>query len=659
MKHTTRSGPLAAALPSPHSFPTRPVRLVALAATGAALALACLPCQAAKEETYKVLDPEKSKHLVESAHFVARWNDGDAVKLSDEELRKGLQTLEGIRDFYLNRVGFPKPYEKQADKYKISVNLSDKGWASGSGTGKNDPAMWLHFNAFKDSHALAHEFAHCLQFSTMGLRDSPYVGWSWESNAEWMTHQMFPGQVGCSDQLLNAPHLYYGSTRNRYGNWQFWEYIKDTFGYAAINDIWAKAKKPGEAEAALEDPLVVLARNQRWKTSDLNDQFGLWAMHNVTWDYKNGEVLRKNYGSYDDRTGIRRNRVAVLNPLDAKKGRYAIPDYRAPQRYGYNLVRIDPDGTGHLRTVTVQFRGLVQKEPGVAAFDPKFENEPKSIPQPCSDWRWGLVAVDDKGKPRYSPLQHGASSQCALELRANEKDVWLVVVATPAEYHRIVWDQMYYTLYRYPWMVEIRGGQPRGSEPTPLAKSNRNTGRKGAPHPNGGGWVDATAHADPSAYVGPAARVLEQAQVLDNARIDEQAVVSGKARVSDSAIVRGHALVTGSGSIGGNARVEEEAAVYAGTVNEEARLGALTLVEDDKTKIHGKADIAAVMNSIRGVDLSGTVRLIGDIELGTSLSKGVFYGMVTREMSADPRWGAERTAPAPEVTAAPARSGSN
>jgi hypothetical protein len=36
-----------------------------------------------------------------------------------------------------------------------------------------------------------HESAHCLQFFTKGLRDFPYVGWSWESNAEWMTHQMY------------------------------------------------------------------------------------------------------------------------------------------------------------------------------------------------------------------------------------------------------------------------------------------------------------------------------------------------------------------------------------------------------------------------------------------------------------------------------------
>ena len=65
----------------------------------------------------------------------------------------------------------------------------------------------------------------------------------------------------------------------------------------------------------------------------------------------------------------------------------------------------------------------------------------------------------------------------------------------------------------------------------------------------------------------------------------------------------------------------------------------------------GVADVRAVMNRVREAELSGSVRLIGDIELNScSLSKGVFYGMVTDEMANNARWGAERTEPAAEVT---------
>jgi len=599
-------------------------------------------------EEYKVLDPGKSAHLVESEHFVARWNDDDGVELSDTDLRKGLEMLERVRTFYIGTVGFPEPYQGDPVKYKTSVNLSNKGWATGSGTGTKDPAMWLHFNAFKDDHALAHEFAHCLQFSTMGMRDSPYVGWFWESHAEWTTHQMFPAQAGSSFQLLEAPHLYYGSTRNRYGNWQFWEYIKDTFGYPAINHMWAKAKKPGEPDYKMEDPLSVLARGMDWSMSELNDQLGLWAMHSVTWDYKNGEALRKIYGGYGDRSGLRRNRVSILTPVNLEMGRYMIPDYRAPQRGGYNLVRIIPEGSGKMRSVHVRFKGLVQEEPGVEEFKGEFENEPKSVPAPNSDWRWGLVAVGKDGKPRYSALQRGAKADLSFPLREDEDEVWLTVTATPTEMQQISWDQMYYTIYRYPWAIEIKGGKPEASHFPPVAESDKHSAKV---HPNGGGWVDASAKVDPSAYVGPNARVLGNAKVQGNARIEDYAVVRDNGVVSDQAVVSGQALVSGDAKVSGNARIEDEASVYDGYVGEEARVGALTLVEGRKSRISGKANVRSVMNRINEAELSGSVRLIGDIELNThSLSKGVFYGMVTDDMVNNPRWGAERSEPAPEVT---------
>jgi hypothetical protein len=606
------------------------------------------PAGSDQEGAYRVLEPKTSEHLHESAHFVARWNNDHGVKLSAEEIRTGLDTLEKIRSFYLDTVGFVAPYAGESVRYKININVSDKGWASGSGTGKNHPAMWLHFNAFKDQHALAHEFAHGLQFGSMGLRDSPYVGWSWESHAEWMTHQMYPTQTGCSDQLVNAPHLYYGSTRDRYGNWQFWEYLKDTFGYGAVNDIWSKAKRQGDKDAGIEDPLVVLARNRGWKTSDLNDQFGHWAMRNVTWDYTNGPVFRNSYGSYDDRSGPRRNRVSVLDVVDAKQRRYAIPDYRAPQRYGYNLVRIDPEPGPLSGSITVQFHGLVQEQAGVKRFKQQFENEPASVPAPASDWRWGLVAVDGKGAPRYSALQRGAAARLTFPLKSGEDQVWLVVVATPTEYHRIQWDQMYYTIYRYPWTAEILGGTPRGSAPGPLEKT---AGRQGGPHRNGGGWVDATAKVAPTAFVGPAAMVLDQAQVSGAARVEDQAIISGTAQVRDNAVVRGRALVTGQAVVSGRARVEQDATVRGGRVEDEATVRALTLMEHPDTRVGGQAEIAAVMNTLPGHAFGGTARLLGDLEVHVPVTQGVFYGMVAPEMVKDVRWGAGRKEPEREVTA--------
>jgi len=81
-------------------------------------------------------------------------------------------------------------------------------------------------------------------------------------------------------------------------------------------------------------------------------------------------------------------------------------------------------------------------------------------------------------------------------------------------------------------------------------------GIKGRRHPNGGGWVSASAEVAPSAYVAPDAMVLYGAKVLDNASIEDFAVVKGpKTVVSGNARIGGQAYVVGNAKIGGYTRV--------------------------------------------------------------------------------------------------------
>jgi hypothetical protein len=579
---------------------------------------------------YQVLNPGSSNTIYTSEHFTARWNDSSGVPLTQSQVETGLKLLEYIWTRYITEISFSKPYANDAAKYKVDVNVSNQGWASGGGTGQRHPAMWLHYNAFQDPGALAHELTHSIQFATRGMRDSEYTGWLWESHAEWMRHQFFRDQVNCAELLVNYPHLYYGSTRNRYCNWQFWEFIKDRYCYRAVNDIWTLSKKPGEAGYRDEDPFTVLARNMGWSQSQLNDEFGEWALHNATWDYPNGNVYRLRFGSYADRAGLRRTRVTILQDLELERRRFVVPEFWAPQRWGYNLVRLVPDNsgqTGQNSTVTVTFKGVEQTAPASTDFG-KFARQPATIPPPSSDWRWGLVARSSSGATRYSPMQRGATGRISFQVNPEDTELWLVVVATPATMHKILWDQIYYTIYRYPWMVEFQGAWPEGypNATTP--------GGAGAPHPNGGGWVASTARVDPTAFIGPRAQVLGNAIVSGNARIDGWAIVRGNAQVRDNAVV------------------EDFAQVLNGQVYENARVSALTVVNSSSARIHGSARVAAIMNAIGAYDISGTAQLIGDLELWTSLSRGVFYGFVDAPIAANPAYGANRTAPSPEVTVA-------
>jgi hypothetical protein len=554
--------------------------------------------------TYSVILPESFDVTYSTEHFVARWNNSDNVNLTQTQTITRLELLEPSWDFFMNVVGFMPPYYGTNPKYKVNVFLSDQGYATGSGNNQFGPSMWLHFNtAFGNDRVMTHEFAHGLQFASRGNRDSNYVGWFWESHAEWMTHQAFSDNVGCSVDFVNAPHIYYGSTRNRYCNWMFWEYLKDTYCYRVVNEMWTEAPTPEDAGYRQSDPFEVLANNMNWSWERLNDEFGWFALRNATWDYDNGDVFYSRYGSYDDQSGVAWRRITKLESLDASNNRYAVPDLWAPQRWGYNLIRLHPEAGSS--EVKVTFRGRVQQQPNSTEFG-NYNNQPATVPDPDSQWRYGIVALQSDGTRRYSPLRRGTSGTITFPITSSDEEIWLTVTATPTSNHKIGWDQIYYTIYRYPYMVQIDGAYPEGHQP-----NSPNPSRNGDIHSNGGGWVSSAASVDASAYVGPYAVVL-------------------------------------GGTVSGNARIEDQALIISGTIRDNAVVGGSTIVRN--ATVRDNAVVKTVLNTLTNT-VSGTAQVYGDMELRTNLSSGVFYGYISATEAGSNNDGANRTAPSPEVTA--------
>ncbi len=98
--------------------------------------------------------------------------------------------------------------------------------------------MWVGPGAANDVWGLAHEFTHGVQSISGGLscggpQTSNTGDRIFESHANFVPHQLstYDDDVHCSEMLVNAPHLYLGSTRDRYCNWQFMEYLKDKHCY--------------------------------------------------------------------------------------------------------------------------------------------------------------------------------------------------------------------------------------------------------------------------------------------------------------------------------------------------------------------------------------------------------------------------------------------
>jgi hypothetical protein len=372
--------------------------------------------------------------------------------------------------------------------------------------------MWIGPGALADHWGLAHEFMHGVQSVSGGMScgSGPnYCGWIYESHANFMPHQLteYRADVHCSEMSFNMPHLYLGSTRDRYCNWQFMEYLKDKHCYSAVNAIWT--------ESAANDPFTNIMKGLGWTITELNDFIGEWAMHNVTWDYHNPEPtldgdtvdpaanFRSKYGLITDRSQtIRRLRTTALEPLDsswASNRRFTSPFYWAPQRFGYNVVRLYPDASA--TSVRVSFRGVTS-----------------STPNP--DWRWGLVATDAKlTTARYSSLQKGSDADLTFCTSAGES-LWLVVAATPSVQQQIVWDQPYATVPRYPYLVELENAWPEGFQDGTEPPCPNGLSRTA----NGGGC--APPGIPSSVYVGRYATVLSGASVTGDARIEDHAVVA-------------------------------------------------------------------------------------------------------------------------------------
>ncbi len=567
----------------------------------------------------------------ESAHFQIRWPANKPTLFSQQEAATALKFFETLFTWFTGpTVNWPEPFCDSATKDKVQI-FTDEGYPlTGSGRGDRSQAMWVDQWRVKDGSAnkgwsriaMTHEFTHTMQWSTRGLRNTSTGGWFWESHAQFMAYQYPDNDDKVGDTRMTAwmPHLYGGNTMYRYNNWQFWDYLKDKYGFAAVNNIWVKS-----AGQNGQDPFVVLMRNQGWSVARLGDEFGQYAMKNVNWDYidaqdgfNRGAAFREAYGKNTDmKDWLARLRLAKMEPVDVYKRRFVVSKYFAPQRFGYNLVRLIPDAGA--TSIAVNFRGVVQPAmaPG-AEIGSSGALQPATVPNPGSNWRWAVVAIDKNGNSRSSPMQKGVSADMSFALQAGDQEVYLVVVATPDEFQSIFWDQRYHTIYRYPYKVQLTGAWPDGQQPGyQLATAQKYPA--GHTHSNGGGWVADGAKVDATAYVGPFAAVL-------------------------------------GGSVLGNARIEDYAAIWNGTVKDNAVVGGLSQMCDAVTA-SGSAEIRSVVacnfewwNTV----ITGNAKLFGDlfVHLGsTPATTGAYSGAVYGGTLSQPEMGSTKNALPVEVTA--------
>ncbi len=666
---------------------------------------AVLGCFASAEAaTWKpVCETHGHTLILASEHFEicrkAKYDDGSPnnVGVYRDEAQRGLDILEDIFVFYHDSLKWSLPQPGDPDnKMKIAVYVFEDAKMGALYGGDNSegcssagcsPGIWLGKGSLSDRSGLAHEYAHGMQSLSGWMGNNSHTGWVCESHANWMMHQYIPNEApGCSEYLINFPYLYYGSTRDRYCNWHFMEHLKEEFGGGIkgameVNRIWTESIRNGEEGLMDQTPFSAMMMIYGWTLDSLNEKFGRMTMKHATFEYvpEKKNLYKKAWGDYEFKT--RRSvgpgyhysshgRVTMLDKMkcdeDASASaasvdgkcadRYISPSYWAPQRWGYNLVRIYPEKAGK---VTVKFRGIVQDKKTVNGYTCFGDNEddymgkkyhwcnyaPDALPNPASGWTVGLVAEGADGTPRYSEMKHGTGFNLEIDTKDSDKALWLAVTATPTEMHTVLWDQFYYSIYRYPYMIEVENGAPEGFNEGFWAPANASGYAK---HGNGGGLVSSKARVAATAYVGPNA-VVNGGTVSGNARIEDFAVVDG-GNISGNAVVRGRALVS-AGTIGDDAVLEEDAWLVSGSISGKAKVGALSVILESTIK--DNAQIYGVMWPVEYRTVGGTAQLRGDLENNFSkeLSKGVFFGMVEDAMLGNANFGANLTTPPTEATA--------
>ena len=506
---------------------------------------------------------------ISSKHFTATMgseppDDGGGSRWLDWNDKKGAARrrkliMRGWEDWwaYLEHGGHlmffsEHPKEKPKYKYRLLVGGTKKdgktlgrGAGGGYGASSGGDGHWL---------ALFHEWGH-------GIRGTGGLG---------------GGETLCdSGQLIGEPARVVKAMFQVIKPWKnlFWGWYPGAYAWTVIGDdpTWGytfsfaivQLKSPEEPT-----PMHIIARvgEERGLFKD-----GIREMGDLL-----GEVGAR-FAEFDNelQMGLRAQfamptRIS-LTELDREKRRYRSDQKFAPEAFGVNLVRLIADKDA--KELTVDFAGH---------YDPKT----------FSDWRTCIVAVDEEGKCRYSPLWN--KGKMSMKVEPGDLRYWLTVTATPTALSPtsvaggIQTHQVYQGGfgYRYPYDVTLSGcraGTPHttlfeddvvnqagmfagrrvqrydgegllsaaipvtdpeqrrqleaalaGLEDNAAAQWHLKNSR-GKRHTNGGGWVADTAEVAATAYVGPHAMVLDQAKVLDNAVIEDYVIVYGDAVFKNNA----------------------------------------------------------------------------------------------------------------------------
>lgn len=508
----------------------------------------------------------------ESEHFKFYWgNTGtDSSRVTEAFLAENAQHLEACWDVYMDDLSMNPPTQsvnealRDGKEYKVNFYLHNTGLKTPGG--EEIPADWAYMgydsegyafmmccvdamqNSPNPSWVLPHEFGHVVTAHQYGWNSNKYVQSWWEAIANWYReqflysdyYQQWVRDAGSGTDYFETymKNLQFTPIlgRDNYASWAFLQYLTenpDNLGNYGT-DFMKTLMQQGQPD---EYPYLEI---ERLGGADIKDTLGHYAKRLATLDFahqenyqaRQNQLIAEQPGSWNQ----------IFTVLEAQgNDTYTVPTERAPQQFGVNIVPLRPTDS----SISVSLEGLTNVS--------------------GADWRACIAVERQDGSTWYSDLFRAGESQ-SVTLSDADARAYLVVTATPDSdtwqqigvpwaYGEGEFDENHYPFLgktRYPYAVTIQGAQVQQSGETSVP---------GSAHPNGGGFVAATANVDASVYVGVNASVLGYATVSGNAVITGHAVVAGTANVSGNAIIGDSAVVTGRAKVSENARVLESAFV--------------------------------------------------------------------------------------------------
>ncbi len=408
---------------------------------------------AAETEWKTHYDPSQPFDSVESEHFRILYGKerpaNKRIQITDEMLQGNLEHLEAIRDFYINKIGMRDiggpaiPWWKDdGTKYKCNIYISGTGlgrdgWAFVNVEHAEDGGYaYAVFDqdamsvSNPQSTVLPHELAHVFVAHQKGALvwdwNEPVADFlrnEWQKNAE--AFKDGPNTVDFGIFAQNTEWRY-PSEKKWYEIWPILTYIYENpdkyqgLGKQAILKLLQDSKT---------DDKSYYHKMERVMGVEIEKILCGTVRRLVTMDFDKQELYQGTLNR------VKKDMFTSLE--DAGDGWQKVPDSKMPQQTGFNIIPLSVDLKKSAISVELEETGGSANAGHTAS----------------------IVTVTESGETRYSDMWYDGVG--SIKLRGDEKNAYLVVVATPKELESI-------TVYnpdgsgvdkrdteRYPYKVKI------------------------------------------------------------------------------------------------------------------------------------------------------------------------------------------------------------